>query len=631
MHNCEIFSIRKSKKDLEALERDFQKVVDSLGDQGCDVRFKTEVSADPKKLSTAVMTSIKEGSADIFLFANALNTSDASSFKELFYEFISSAESELNPDNEHEGMIPKIKVFSLGDMGCGYRGYCFFYDGRLFVAVPYASLTQEKTSILLCEAVAKAQEVMREKEQEFPGGITYLSSDEKPKKENFFMSFIPHKGDTASDKVRKIIVLAAIAVFCAALYIVIDFTILSPMRNQETIAEIQQIAETPDDGTGETNADGTPAREQNWNALLKANKEIVGWIKLDGTPINYPVLWHKADDVYEQYYLKHTYKGDYSDYGSIFVDYRCKKGTKGRDIILHGHNMLDGSMFHELVNYSDGFNPKLDYYKKHSVLTFNTPEEDSKWKVISVFKTSTLYAHGEFFNYMQGSFNSDAEYMNFIYNLRIRSMFNTPVTVNETDQILILSTCSYEFTSFRTVLVARKVRPGEDDKVDVNLASVNKNPLYPDVYYQSNGGTRPDPLTFKTANAKGLVSWYDGKGELDGSEDLTATLAANPTEPPPTEPNTDPSASATTPPATERPVYYLVTYRNWDQKQIEAFTVLKGSPIPVPKTVPKYEDDYYYYVFDHWRYEDDKKLDIYAVNKNCTIYPEYKAVKKNKK
>ena len=631
MHICELFSIRKSKADCETLDMSFDRVTEALAEQGVDVRYKTVVSADPKKLSTAISSSMKEGKVQLYLFANALNTSDSSSFKDLFYEFVAEQEAGITPDKEHEGMTPKIKIFSLGDLGSGYRGYCLRYDGKVFVAVPYASLTGLDIADLLCLAVSKSADILHASRAKYPDGIAYpedAKSAKGKKKEGFFMSFIPHKGDTRGSVIRKCVVLTALVAFVIAAGYLLNTFVFAPIQNDSINAEIENIAHRSDnsDVTSETTPDGEPLPEEDWDALKKINKEIVGWVKMDNTPINYPVLYRKSDDENYQYYLDHTYKNEYSEYGSIFVDYRCTKGTGSKNIILHGHNMLNGSMFHELANYADGysFNPKLDYYKKHSVLTFNTPEGDAKWKVISVFKTSTYFDHGLFFNYMQGDFNSDAEFMNFVYNVRIRSMFNIPVTVNEDDTILTLSTCSYEFSGFRTVLVARKVRPGEDPNVEVQLATINQSPLYPDVYYQANGGTKPETLTFKTANAKGLITWYDGKGNLEGSEDLTATIASNPTEPPTLAdgtPSVDPGQSSYT--------YYFVTYRNYDGSQIASYTVRKGDPVPVPDIIPTYEDDNYTYKFVKWDY-NIPGVDFNALNVSVTIYPIYDPILKTK-
>ena len=616
MHICELFSIRKSKADFDDLERSLDRITAALTEQGVEVRYKTDVSADPKKLSEAIGASLEEDKVKLYLFANALNTSDSSSFKDLFYEFIAEQEAELTPDEEHEGMTPKLKIFTLGDLGCGYKGYCFRIGGKVFVAVPYASLAQVDIADLLGLAVDKAADVLTQKRGEYPDGVAYLSGEKAAlkaprKKESFFMSFIPHKGDTRKAIIRKIAVLVAIvALIVSASYLI--SVVSAGVENDINNTKIQRIAHREDGNTGETTAEGEPLPAEDWEALKEINEEIVGWIKLDGTPIDYPVLLHKGDDENYQYYINHTYEKGKSEYGSIFVDYRSTEGVNSRNVILHGHNMLNGSMFHELTNYSTDFTGDLDYFKKHAVITFNTPDGDSQWKVISVFKTNTQYTHGEFFNYMQGSFNSDAEFMNFVYNLRIRSMFDVPVAVNEDDQILTLSTCSYEFKGFRTVLVARKVRPGETPTVDLKNVKLNSSPLYPEVYYRNFGGTRPDPLTFKTALGLDLIDWYDGKGNLEGSEDLTATIAANPI----------PGDSDTLSPYY---TYYIVTYRNVDNTQIAAYTVKKGSPAPVPPEIPTYEDENFIYEFIEWNL-DVPGVDFKALNSSVTIYPKYKHI-----
>lgn len=628
MYNCEIFSLRKSRADYASFDNSFDFTSTIMRENDIDVKFKTDLSADAVKLADALKESTGNDTTKLFIFVNALNTSDSSSFKKLFYEYIIRTEANLKPDETHKGMTPKLKIFSMGDMGMGYRGYCFKLYDKLFIALPYASLVQKDVTQLILEGVEKAQEIVGQNQEKYPDGIAYPEAESKSaaggkakpkKKEGFFRSFIPHKGDTKGTKIRKIAVLLAIVVFIGALIYVINYFVIEPAVNNAINDEIREIAYSSGGDTSPTTPDGKPAPEQDWDALKKLNDEIVGWIRLDDSRIDYPVMFHEGDDQYNQYYLNHTYKHDWSEYGTVFIDYRSKQSTKSKNVILHGHNMIDGSMFHELMNYSDRFEGNLDYYRDHSVFTFNTPDGDAKWKVISVFKTSTLYAHGEFFNYMQGEFTSDAEFMNFVYNLRIRSMFNVPVTVNENDQILTLSTCSYEYSDFRTVLVARKVRPGEDPTVDVKLASVNDDPFLPEVCYD---GERPDAGTFKTAYKKGQINWYDGKyngkddNTLKGSEVLTATVAANPTEPP-TE---KPKKGATQAPA-ERTVY-TVTYTNLDGSQFASYSVFEGDPVPVPEETPTYDDENYTYTFIGWD-TDIEGVDFQKLNASLTIAPKF--------
>lgn len=230
------------------------------------------------------------------------------------------------------------------------------------------------------------------------------------------------------------------------------------------------------EGGGETPSKGDD-NSIKWDELKKINKEIVGWIQIKDTKIDYPVLWHKGDDITDQFYLNHNYKGDYDSYGCIFLDYRCTKGMDSKNIVLHGHHMNDGSMFGELMNYG-GTEADMDFYKKHATIKFDTPQGDGVYKIISVYKTNTLSAHGEFFNYMVGNFQNDKDFMNYVYNVRIRSLINCPVDVNEDDELLTLSTCSYEYTNFRTVVVARRVRIGEDSKVDVKKGEQKRKTPY---------------------------------------------------------------------------------------------------------------------------------------------------------
>ncbi|WP_316631656.1 class B sortase [uncultured Ruminococcus sp.] len=640
MFKCELFSVQKNKADTAAYNNATDEISAALSVDGIELQHTTECAADAKKLSKAILEKLNASDSDLFLFVNALSTTDNSSFRKLFYRTIEDIEATIPRDKEHRDLTPKLKVSSIGDLGNGYKGYCFSYSGKRFIALPCASLTGGEIKELIRNGVAASNDVFTKNAELYPVGVAFFDQQGRevdpqlnqidisaataptaPKKQGFFRSFIPQKEDTKKQKIRKIVVLIAIVAFIGALIYVLEFYIFGPMRNDAVNSEIQTIAHNKDKDGGDS--DGP---EQDWDALKAINEEIVGWITIPDTKIDYPVLYHEGDDRYHQYYLKRTYKEESSEYGSIFIDYRSPEGAKSRNVIMHGHDMLDGSMFAGLLGYSPKGDLKgdLEFYQDHPVITFNTPDGDAKYKIISVFKTSTRYEHGEFFNYMQGEFNSDAEFMNFVYNMRVRSFFDIPVTCNEGDQIITLSTCCYEFYQWRLVVVARKVRPGEDKNVDVSLASRNSAPLFPDVYYSRYGGTRPETETFKSANAKGLIDWYDGKGNLQGSEDLTATLESNPTEPP-TEPPKKNEPKPTDPPPT---TYFPVTYHNFDGSQYAAYNVKEGDPVPTPSGTPVIpEDDYYTYVFKGWD-KSVEGVDFDHLNVGIDIYPKFDAIKK---
>ena len=637
MYKCELISVKNNKADKEAITAAKDGITASLEQHGVSLNHITETSA--KDIAPTVMNTMAAGSADMFIIAGALENSDDNTFRKNFYDLIRQLEERVVIDEDHKGYDAKLKINSLPDLG-GAKGYCFSLCGARFIALPNISQAGLEPAALIAAAAAKADDVFTSLRDTCPEGVTYTDKNGQPadaelnrtvtlselkprKKQGFFASFFPQKEDTKKQKIRKIVVLIAIVVFIGALYYVLDFYIFGPMRNNAITSEIQSIAYNKKDDGGSEDKNG-PA--QDWDALKDINDEIVGWITIPDTVVDYPVLEHIGDDRYNQYYIDKSYKKDGTEFGSIFIDYRSTDSTKSRNVIMHGHNMRDGSQFHTMLNYSHegDLDGDLDYYREHPVIIFNTPDGDAKYKIISVFKTSTRYEHGEFFNYMQGEFNSDAEFMNFVYNTRIRSMFDIPVTVNEKDQIITLSTCCYEFYQWRCVIVARKVRPGEDEKVDVDLADNNPDPLFPDVYYERYGGTRPDPGTFKKAYAAGKVSWYDGKGNLEGSEDLTATLAANPTEPPTEKPKPG-ETKATEPPAV---VYYQVIYRNMDGSQFAAYNVKEGDPLPKPDGTPTMaEDDTYRYEFAGWNL-DIAGVDFEHLNVGLDIYPIFNSIPK---
>ncbi len=637
MYKCELISIKNNKADKEAITAAKDDITASLEQHGVSLNHITETSA--KDIAPTVMNTMAAGSADMFIISGALENSDDNTFRKNFYDLIRQLEERVVIDEDHKGYDAKLKINSLPDLG-GAKGYCFSLCGARFIALPNISQAGLEPAALIAAAAAKADDVFTSLRDTCPEGVTYTDKNGQPadaelnrkvtlselkprKKQGFFASFFPQKEDTKKQKIRKIVVLIAIVVFIGALYYVLDFYIFGPMRNNAITSEIQSIAYNKKDDGGSEDKNG-PA--QDWDALKDINDEIVGWITIPDTVVDYPVLEHIGDDRYNQYYIDKSYKKDGTEFGSIFIDYRSTDSTKSRNVIMHGHNMRDGSQFHTMLNYSHegDLDGDLDYYREHPVIIFNTPDGDAKYKIISVFKTSTRYEHGEFFNYMQGEFNSDAEFMNFVYNARIRSMFDIPVTVNEKDQIITLSTCCYEFYQWRCVIVARKVRPGEDEKVDVDLADNNPDPLFPDVYYERYGGTRPDPGTFKKAYAAGKVSWYDGKGNLEGSEDLTATLAANPTEPPTEKPKPG-ETKATEPPAV---VYYQVIYRNMDGSQFAAYNVKEGDPLPKPEGTPTMaEDDTYRYEFAGWNL-DIAGVDFEHLNVGLDIYPIFNSIPK---
>lgn len=247
-----------------------------------------------------------------------------------------------------------------------------------------------------------------------------------------------------------------------------------------------------------------------FSKLLEYNPDIKGWLNIPGTNIDYPVL-QAADG--SDYYLKRNFEGKKDKNGSLYIDGNSSIKKSCKNIVIHGHNMNStGMMFHELLKYKD-----LSFYKKNPVLTFDTLYKESKWKVIAFIRVSgDLNAKGNF-NFMQGQFEDDSDFLNFVYQIQVRSSYKCPVDVNEDDKLLMLSTCSYEVNNYRSIVVARRLRKGESPEVDVEKAYERSNVLYPDKWYKQYDGEAPDVVSFEDAMSFGEIDWYDGELTYDAA------------------------------------------------------------------------------------------------------------------
>jgi sortase B len=176
----------------------------------------------------------------------------------------------------------------------------------------------------------------------------------------------------------------------------------------------------------------------------EVNSDVMGWIEIPSTNINYPVVQAEDND----YYLKHNIKKEESIHGSIFMDYRNKKLGQERHTILYGHHMKDGSMFHDLDLYNN-----QNFYKENPyIYTVDKSGRRNKWEVFSAYVSETD------FYYLDVDFSSVNKFEQFINQLNERSLINTEVDLMDASNILTLSTCDYSFDNARYVVHAMLVK-----------------------------------------------------------------------------------------------------------------------------------------------------------------------------
>lgn len=162
--------------------------------------------------------------------------------------------------------------------------------------------------------------------------------------------------------------------------------------------------------------------------LKQTNSSVVGWIKVNGTNINYPYV--QASD--NKYYLTHSFDNSYNNAGWVFLDYRNNKNELSKNNIIYAHGRTDTTMFGSLRKILT--NGWLNNTNNH-VIRISTETENTLWQVFSVYRIPTTN------DYIQVDFYNDKEFLEFANMLLSRSSHNFNTTVNANDTILTLSTC----------------------------------------------------------------------------------------------------------------------------------------------------------------------------------------------
>ncbi len=178
--------------------------------------------------------------------------------------------------------------------------------------------------------------------------------------------------------------------------------------------------------------------------LYTQNEDFSGWLKVPGTPIDYPVMQAKDNEFYlhRDFYKERRYSG------IPFADYQCDLYTPSTNIIIYAHNMKDGSMFGGLSEYED-----KAFYERNKIISFNTVYAKGEYEVIGAFRTTPArFSYHEFINA-----GSEAEFDAFISNVKKLSIYDTNSSAQFGDKLLTLSTCAYNTDDERFVVVAKKI------------------------------------------------------------------------------------------------------------------------------------------------------------------------------
>lgn len=215
-------------------------------------------------------------------------------------------------------------------------------------------------------------------------------------------------------------------------------------QTETTQTQPAQSTET----TGETTAPTEPGMLSGYKDIYEMNNDVVGWIKMEGTKMDYPVMQTPDEP---NFYLYRDFDKNNSKRGSIYAREVCDVNKPSDNITLFGHNMADGSMFACLGNYTS-----KAAWENNSLIFFDTLNEYHTYKIFAVFKTSANIGQG--FSYHQFVDAENEEQFNeFVSTCKKLAFYDTGITPVYGDKLICLSTCEYTLDNGRLVVAAVRI------------------------------------------------------------------------------------------------------------------------------------------------------------------------------
>ncbi len=306
----------------------------------------------------------------------------------------------------------------------------------------------------------------------------------------------PAKKKKTRSETRRIITLVLASVcFIVSTGIVLNSFVIEPYKESAQLAEIESMVQTtirednPVDPWPEIikkypDVDFPEGMNPSFADLYAANRDFGGWISIPEMNINYAVVQAEDNEKYE----RRDFYGKSTSYGVPFFDFRNSLYRLDRNTIIYGHNMRrDDKIFGTLEQYRT-----IEGFKKAPVIGMSTIYGDYTFKIYAAFISNSERDddNGKFFNYIFTN-TTDENFANYIAEVDKRKFFTTGVDIKPTDKILTLSTCCYDFSDARLVVVGRLLREGENPDVDTSLAVMNPNPKLPQAYYDVKGKNNP--------------------------------------------------------------------------------------------------------------------------------------------
>lgn len=248
---------------------------------------------------------------------------------------------------------------------------------------------------------------------------------------------------------RKIIFVIAMMVFVGAAGVILDYYVTG-WRAEKALTDLENMKVEQADLETEK---GTVIGE--YVDLYRENPDIIGWIKIEGTNINYPVMQTKDDP---EFYLRRGFDAEYSLSGTPFLDAKSDIFEPTCNWVIYGHHMKDGTMFRDVTKYAD-----YDFYEEHKIIEFDTIYKETgqaEYEIVAAFYAEIKNVdEGGFKYYQYAGITTEESFNEYVEGVKEMSVYDTGVDAEYGDQLLTLSTCNYHVDDGRGrfAVVAKRI------------------------------------------------------------------------------------------------------------------------------------------------------------------------------
>ena len=204
----------------------------------------------------------------------------------------------------------------------------------------------------------------------------------------------------------------------------------------------------------ETTVETEPVMLAEMAELYAQNPEIVGWIKIEGTKIDYPLMYTPDDP---EKYIRLNFEGKRNAYGLPFVDGHCSMDPESQNLVIYGHNMNNGTMFGQLMEYE-----KEKFWKDHPIIELSTLYEKRQYEIVAAFRDRVYHSYEDVFKFYQLiDILTEEELEEAMTYYKEKGFYDTGVEIEMDDRIITLVTCAYHTKYGRFVVVAREITEDE--------------------------------------------------------------------------------------------------------------------------------------------------------------------------